>query len=448
MECFRGCFSFGRDDALERQIQHTQALDRQMQMMMRTQTELLAALARPGREAPTYVAPACSRALPLQGVSFVGAPFCDGQDLAGADMAPKMMRDAGLGAACEQLGWKFHDHGDVNFDKEYEAVGLELPSRASYDEVWGYYKKWLNNSPNSNFRDYWQRGHRKSLDETLSPSPLLQPVSTPVKFDGNINSAELCGPALGAIHNKVRAAYSVRPEDFMLTAGGDHSIASATISGIAARYPDLCVVWVDAHADANTPKTSPSGNYHGMPAAHVLGWFKPEDTPKGFDWFPEGGCVKEQNFALIGLRDVDPLEADALKRSLVTVRTMRDVDQCGISAVVRECLAAIDPQGCRPIHLSLDVDAIDPTYAPGTGTLARGGLSYREIHYICEELFDTRRLVSMDIVEVNPALDVAEPEAAMHGDNPAINRSTSTVKLAIELVLSSLGKQVLCHQRP
>lgn len=142
------------------------------------------------------------------------------------------------------------------------------------------------------------------------------------------------------------------------------------------------------------------------------------------------------------------MEAESLKKSQVTVRTMRDIDQCGIAAVVRECLMAIDPQGCRPVHLSLDVDSIDPTYAPGTGTLARGGLSYREIHYICEELFDTRRLVSMDIVEVNPALDVPEPGEAMHGDNPAIGQSTSTVKLAIELVLSSLGKQVLCHARP
>jgi len=386
--------------------------------------------------------------MPLEGISFVGAGFCDGQDLAGADMAPKMMREAGLGAACEQMGWTFTDQGDVNFDKEYEAVGLEMPSRASYEHVYSKYKQWLSNSPTSNFRDYWQRQTRKSLDETLSPSPLHTAMKSPWTFDGNINQAELCGPALGAIHNKVRTAYSLRSNDFMLTAGGDHSIASATISAVAARYPDLCVVWVDAHGDANTPKTSPSGNYHGMPAAHVLGWFDKGDTPEGFDWFPEGGCVKEQNFALIGLRDVDKMEAAALKKSLVTVRTMRDIDQCGIASVVRECLTAIDPQGCRPIHLSLDVDAIDPTYAPGTGTLARGGLSYREIHYICEELFDTRRLVSMDIVEVNPALDVAEPQDAMHGDNPAINHSTSTVKLAIELVLSSLGKQVLCHQRP
>jgi arginase len=163
---------------------------------------------------------------------------------------------------------------------------------------------------------------------------------------------------------------------------------------------------------------------------------------------PEKGCIGEKDLAFIGLRDVDKEEGEALLASSVKVCTMRDVDKRGIAAVIKECISAVDPNGNRPLHLSLDIDAIDPVYAPGTGTLARGGLTYREIHYICEELFDTRRLVSMDIVEVNPALDVAEPQDAMHGDNPAINHSTSTVKLAIELVLSSLGKQVLCHQRP
>ena len=131
-----------------------------------------------------------------------------------------------------------------------------------------------------------------------------------------------------------------------------------------------------------------------------------------------------------------------LRNSNVHCYTMREVDKHGIAKVIEMAIAAIDPNGRRPLHLSLDIDAVDPHFAPGTGTCARGGLGYREIHYICEELAETRRLVSMDLVEVNPALDVP-PTGQMHGDDPSIKVAPQTVQLAVELTLSALGKTIL-----
>jgi arginase len=191
------------------------------------------------------------------------------------------------------------------------------------------------------------------------------------------------------------------------------------------------VIWIDAHADANTPRTSPSGHYHGMPAAHLMGWFEkpgelgedlaPGVALKGFDWFTSG-CLPERRLAYIGLRDVD--------------------------AVTERAIKAIDPEERCPIHLSLDIDGVDPFFAPGTGTCARGGLSYREVHYICEDLHRTDRMVSMDLVEVNPGIDLPVPTSgAMHGDDPSLKPASPTVRLAVELVLSALGKTILDPNR-
>ena len=172
----------------------------------------------------------------------------------------------------------------------------------------------------------------------------------------------------------------------------------------------------------------------------------------GFEWFPSG-CLAESKLAYIGLRDVDEEEAKMLRASGVRVFTMRDVDKHGIARVIEMAIEAVGPSHDTPLHLSLDIDAIDPQYAPGTGTAARGGLTYREIHYICEECALSGRLVSMDLVEVNPGIDpppMLESSAAdhhtnggaMHGDNPAIHHASPTVRLAVELVLSALGKQI------
>jgi len=200
------------------------------------------------------------------------------------------------------------------------------------------------------------------------------------------------------------------------------------------------VLWVDAHADANTPDTSPSLHYHGMPAAHVMGWF--QKSVPGFEWLKSR--LPEGRIAYIGLRDVDPEEGQMLQDHGIPCFTMHDVDRYGIAECVRMALHAIDPYQQRPLHLTFDIDAVDPLFAPGTGTLARGGLTSRESHYICEELARTDRLVGMDLVEVNPLVD-QRPER-MHGDNPDLAPTTSTVSLAMELCLSAMGKNILAER--
>jgi len=249
----------------------------------------------------------------------------------------------------------------------------------------------------------------------------------------------------------VRAAATAG--ELPLVVGGDHSIAAGSISAAASVHEGLAVVWVDAHADANTPATSPSGNFHGMPAACLLGWFGEDGLPPGFsEWMPARGCLPEDRLAYIGLRDVDVTERQLLRESRCLALSMREVDRYGIATVVEMAIKAIDPRGERPIWLSLDVDAVDPHFAPGTGTMARGGLTYREIHYVCEELAATGRLVGMDLVEVNPALEeqargsgtgVGRAAPVMHGDDPAVSATSETVRLAVELILSALGKTIL-----
>ena len=183
-------------------------------------------------------------------------------------------------------------------------------------------------------------------------------------------------------------------------------------------------------------------HYHGMPAAHVMGWMAGDPLP-GFDWFPSAGCLDEARLAYVGLRDVDDEEGRRLRASQCHVWTMRDVDRLGIAGAIERAVRAVDPHGVRPLHLSLDIDAVDPHFAPGTGTCARGGLTYREAHYICEELALTDRLVGLDLVEVNPLLDGPPAAARMHGDDPSVKPCSPTVELAVGLALSALGKRIM-----
>ena len=389
------------------------------------------------------------------GLAFArAAPWCEGQNLEGADLAPDAMRDAGLSDAVKSLGLSFTDRGDVDFTSV-------APSTNHYSI--GLYREWLSSNPTANFAT-WMRKRETNKKKKSGESTMARKRSYETALHEqsliNVVNAELIGDGLRLVHDAVHAAVLREgpQKPFVLTVGGDHSIASASISALQAQHPNLGVIWVDAHADANTPRSSPSGHYHGMPAAHLLGWFeKPGEMGEGskavslpgFDWFPSG-CLSESRLAYIGLRDVDPEEARLLRRSGVRIFTMRDVDKHGIAKVIEMAIEAVGPSMDNPLHLSLDVDAIDPHYAPGTGTAARGGLTYREIHYICEECALTKRLVSMDVVEVNPGLDPPpeksanplEEAGAMHGDHPSIRRASPTVRLAVELVLSALGKQI------
>ncbi|HYC32938.1 MAG TPA: arginase, partial [Gemmatimonadales bacterium] len=214
--------------------------------------------------------------------------------------------------------------------------------------------------------------------------------------------------------------------EFPLVLGGDHSISAGTVSGIAAaaraEKRKVGLLWIDAHGDINTPETSPSGNIHGMPVAALLGEGPPELTGIAFD----GPKVDPANVALVGIRSLDDGEKKRLKWFGVQVHTMSDVDRHGIHRVMRKALARVT-EGTDYVHVSFDLDAVDPTVAPGVGTPVKGGLDYREAHLIMELLHDSGVMTSLEIVEVNPILD---------------DRNSSAL-FAVELVQSAFGKKIL-----
>jgi arginase len=210
--------------------------------------------------------------------------------------------------------------------------------------------------------------------------------------------------------------------EFPLVLGGDHSIALGSIAGVTRMHKNVGVIWIDAHADFNTYETTPSGNIHGMILAASVGIGESRLTNMG-GWSPK---VNKQNIVIVGARDLDPNEQVRLRDHAIRVFTMSDIDQKGISDVMRQAIT-IAGQGNDGIHLSLDMDALDPKEAPGVGTPVKGGLTYREAHLAMEMIADSRQLVAMDVVEVNPILD----------------RENATALLAVELVLSALGKKIL-----
>jgi arginase len=203
--------------------------------------------------------------------------------------------------------------------------------------------------------------------------------------------------------------------------GGDHSVAIGTLGGLARAFGRGGVLWLDAHGDLNRPETSPSGNVHGMPLAVALGLGGPDfESP---EW--ELPAVAADRVALVGVRSLDSAEAELLERLDVHVYTMSDVDRLGVERVIREALAHIAGPGF--VHVSLDMDALDPEIAPGVGTPVRGGLSYREAHLALELVAESGLAGSLEVVEVNPILD----------------RENETAKLAVELVASALGARIL-----
>lgn len=203
----------------------------------------------------------------------------------------------------------------------------------------------------------------------------------------------------------------VRGGGFPLVLGGDHSIAIGTLAGVArARGRAPGVIWVDAHGDINTPMTSPSGNVHGMPVHFAL----------------EAESISPERIVFIGLRDVDEGEKRAIRDLGVKAFTMSDIDRLGMAAVIGQALA-IAADGPGSLHVSFDMDGIDPAEAPGVGTPVRGGISYREAHLLMEAVAASGALGSLEITEINPILD----------------RGNQTAILAVELVLSALGKTTL-----
>jgi arginase len=295
-------------------------------------------------------------------ISLIGVPMDFGQDLRGVDMGPAAVRYTGLIARLRELGHTVRDRGDVPIPIRDEAVPEPVPGNTYVEEI-----------------------------------------------------TRIC-QAIFTLGRRV-----IEKGDFPLFVGGDHSISVGTVAAAGSGKDPLGLIWVDAHGDFNTPDTSPSGNIHGMPLAILMGEGHPDLVNVG----RHGPKVLPENVVMIGLRDIDPIEKTRLKGSGVTVFTMRDIDEQGISTVANK--AVMKFAHMKRIHLTLDMDALDPVEAPGVGTPVPGGITYREAHLLMEILADSKKVGSMDLVEINPILDVAN----------------KTAKLAVELTLSALGKSIL-----
>jgi len=298
--------------------------------------------------------------------SIVGCPFSGGQPRVGVDQGPIRLVEAGLVQQLIELGWK------VNFD-----------------------------------------GHHQFEDINATADPPI----------GILKNPRLVARVTEAVAKAVGA--HAKKGELPVTLGGDHSLAMGTISGTLDAHPDACVIWIDAHADINTVETTESGNIHGMPVSFLLGL---GSTIPEFGWVKP--VLKPDRIVYIGLRDVDAGEKRILKENNIKAFSMHDVDRYGIGKVVEMALDHVNPTRDRPIHLSFDVDALDPSVAPSTGTPVRGGLTFREGHYICEAIWETGLLVALDLMEVNPSLaDVASVK--------------QTVAIGCSLVRSALGETLL-----
>lgn len=213
---------------------------------------------------------------------------------------------------------------------------------------------------------------------------------------------------------------------FPIILGGDHSIAMGSVSGQVKHHraedDKVGLLWVDAHTDMNVPGTTPSGNIHGMPVSHLIG----EGLPELIDLAGGGRAIDPANVALLGIRSVDRREREIVRKAGVRAYTMTEIDERGLAECTREALSIVS-RGTEGYHLSFDLDGVDPRYAPGVGTPVPGGLTYREAHLICEACARDGHMLGMDVVELNPTLD---------------ERNT-TAELAVELILSALGKTIL-----
>jgi len=317
-------------------------------------------------------------------LSIIGVAVNEGQDLGGTELGPKALREANLTKVAASLGWNVQDTGDITND------------------------------------------HLVIEDTDIST----------YKY-ADVKNSQTLGGLCKALHDKCYQA--AKEGTFTLVLGGDHGLASGSISGMKTAYPDLKIVWVDAHADINTPEASPSGNYHGMPVAHLMGWM-PNGSIPGFDWFKS--CLKPEDIVYIGLRDIDAFEKENLTKHNIKVYDIDDVTELGIGQVMKEIQEYFNADGkTHPIHISFDIDGIDPIYAPQTGTKARGGLTDREAKFILRKLVQTGNVVSMDLVEINPLIEEnTPPRPVFHGDNKLI-KGTQTVCLGVELVEAVLGQR-------
>ncbi|KAF3923228.1 Arginase-1 [Orbilia brochopaga] len=323
--------------------------------------------------------PAPSRFLPSNNeLGVVAVAFSGGQGKAGVDAGPDALIKAGLLIQLqEDLAYNIHHDGQIH-----------------------------------NYRD------------------LMPETDPPVD---NMKRPLGCSAVNHQLHEQTYA--QAKEGRMVLTLGGDHSIAIGSISGVARGIRErldkpLAVIWVDAHADINTFQTSPSGNVHGMPVAFLTGLCKHDI----FSWLKDEHLIPLTKLVYIGLRDVDSGEKKILRENKIKAFSMHDIDRHGIGKVIDMALEYIGDD--IPIHLSFDVDALDPVHAPSTGTPVRGGLTLREGDFICESLHETGRLVGMDLVEVNPMILAKDGGADTW-------QVTETVRTGCSLVRCALGESLL-----
>jgi len=299
-------------------------------------------------------------------VNLIGFPMDLGADRRGVDMGPSALRIANLKGKLEQLGYKVLDSGDI-FIQNVERQKIINPKL-------------------------------KYVNEILRTSKILA---------GKIEKV-------------------LEKDQFPLCLGGDHSMAIGTIAGISSfckrHRLKLGIIWIDAHADMNTDTTSPSGNIHGMPMAAALGMGN-EKLVNFYEFAPK---VKAENCALIGVRSIDPQERVNIKKIGLPVFTMSDIDKLGIHRIISRILKQFKEK-VDHIHVSFDLDSVEPDLAPGVGTPVSGGLSYREAHLLMESIAECGCMSSLEVSEVNPILD----------------RKNRSAEFATDLVASSMGQRIL-----
>ncbi|HSD64629.1 MAG TPA: arginase [Ignavibacteriaceae bacterium] len=299
-------------------------------------------------------------------VNLIGFPMDLGADRRGVDMGPSALRIANLKSKLEHLGYKVIDSGDI-FIQNVERQKIVNPKM-------------------------------KYLNEIIRTCKILA----------------------GKVENVLNRG------EFPLCLGGDHSIALGTIAGISSycrkNKLKFGVIWIDAHTDMNTDETTPSGNIHGMPVAASIGL----GNEKLVNFYGFSPKVEANNFALIGVRSIDPLERKNIKVTGLPVYTMSDIDKIGIHRIINRVLKQFK-ENVDHIHVSFDLDSVDPEIAPGVGTPVPGGFSYREAHLLMESIAECGCMSSLEVSEVNPILDDK-------------NRSA---EFAADLIASSMGQRIL-----
>ena len=264
----------------------------------------------------------------------------------------------------------------------------------------------------------------------------------PVEF--SVRNLNVLGPLLGKLHHQVANIVQKQSEDMLLTIGGDHSIGAATVTGAKRVHPDLRVVWVDAHPDCtNSQLRNPTKmhyeNYHGMPLSHITGMAQIPKLPY-WSWLTELPQLDPKNVVLIAIRDIDKDEYHTLKHFGVKCFTMDHIDKYGIGDVMTQTINYLDPKNQHPFHLSFDVDGIDPSVVGQTGTLFRYGLSARESVHIVRRLIHERKMVSMDIVEINEDFEKNESKRKPYRGEGDLSPVTKTVGMGIDLMSSLFTK--------